>query len=126
MARRVVYLVSFIHVQISKYLIGLEGGKGPRGECFVDQDFKISLTTNIQTTLIRLKLIGLKGPRVGQVLLLLASLLLLSKKIPSEVEEAPRYALMTLFKLFTLFALFTFFTLLIVDTVNIVYTIRTA
>ena len=81
MARRVAYLVSFIHLQISKYLIGWEGGKGPRGECFVDQEFKISLTTNNHTTLIRLKLIGSKGPRVGQVLPLLASLLLLSKKI---------------------------------------------
>lgn len=116
MARRVVYLVSFIHVQISKYLIGLEGGKGPRGECFVDQDFKISLTTNIQTTLIRLKLIGLKGPRVDQDitdhdLLLLASLLLISKKIPLEMEVAPRYALLTLFELFTLFTLFRLLTL---------------
>ena len=107
MARRVAYLVSFIHLQISKYLIGLEGGKGPRGECFVDQEFKISLTTNNHTTLIRLKLIGSKGPRVGQVLLLLASLLLLSKKMPSEMEVALRYALLTLFELFTLFALFT-------------------
>ena len=67
--------------------------------------------------MIRLKLIGLKGPRVDQDitnhdLLLLASLLLLSKKIPSEMEVAPRYALLTLFKLITLFTLFTLLTLL--------------
>ena len=102
MARRVAYLASFIHLQISKFLIGWEGG-----ECFVDQEFKISLTTNNQTTLIRLKLIGLKGPRVDHDitdhdLLLLASLLLLSKKIPSEMEVAPRYAQFTLFILLKL------------------------
>ena len=68
--------------------------------------------------MIRLKLIGLKGPRVDQDitdhdLLLLASLLLLiSKKIPSEMEVAPRSALLTLFKLITLFTLFTLLTLL--------------
>ena len=67
--------------------------------------------------MIRLKLIGLKGPRVDHDitdddLLLLASLLLLSKKIPSEMEVAPRYALLTLFKLFVLFTLFTLFKLL--------------
>ena len=118
MARRVVYLVSFIHLQISKYLIGWEGGKGPRrGECFVDQEFKISLTTNNQTTLIKLNLIGLKGPRVDHditdhdLLLLASLLLLLSNKIPSEMEVAPRYALLTLFKLFVLFTLFTLFPL---------------
>ena len=67
--------------------------------------------------MIRLKLIGLKGPRVDQDitdhdLLLLASLLLISQKIPSETEVAPRYALLTLFILFVLFTLFTLFKLL--------------
>ena len=35
------------------------------------------------------------------------------KKIPSEIEVAPRYTLLTLFILFTLFTLFALFTLLI-------------
>ena len=69
-----------------------------------------------ETTLIRLKLIGLKGPRVDHDitdhdLLHLASLLLISQKIPSEMEVAPRYALLTLFKHFTLFTLFRLLTL---------------